>query len=315
MAEDGLISLIANMADRSSRDVIIGIGDDAAVLNIPNGRSLVTCTDTLISSVHFPADTDASSVGHKSLAVNLSDIAAMGAIPRWAQLSLTLPAYDEIWVTEFLRGFLALADRHGVVLVGGDTCAGPLSITVQVMGLVDEGILLKRGTAAVDDLLAVTGCPGEAALALQILQRGESGQPELLQKLNEPEPHLAFSQSLLGIASSCIDISDGLLLDLERLLQTGSCGAQVDLADLPCSEFLDSLPLDDREKLQLSGGDDYELCFSLPPSMLPRLTEITNAHSTPFSIIGRITATSGVKCYDRQGNLKEFTDHGFQHFG
>ena len=314
MAEDDLIALIAGLADRDSSDVVIGIGDDAAVLDIPEDHLFVTCTDTLVAGVHFPQATSASSVGFKSLAVNLSDMAAMGATPRWAQLSLTLPAADESWVREFISGFLKLADRANVTLVGGDTCSGPLSITVQVMGIAAKGKVLNRGTASPGELLAVSGWLGDAAFVLRQLGEGQSVPAAQLRRLNEPEPRLGLGSALAGIASSCIDISDGLMLDLERLLRHSGCGARVELESLPVSEYLSRIPAEQRQELQLAGGDDYELCFSIPSSQLTLLDELATRLEIPVSVIGKVTNSPGISCYDENGVVIELNNTGFQHF-
>ena len=314
MTEDDLISLIANLADRPAADVIIGIGDYAAVVDVPHGKSLVSCTDTLVSGVHFPAGTPAFSVGFKSLAVNLSDMAAMAATPRWAQLSLTLPAIDEEWIEGFFAGFLALADRYNVALIGGDTCAGPLSITVQLLGVADGNTILRRGAASVGDLIAVSGWLGDAALALSLIKRAETVDPDLLKKLDEPEPRVELGQKLAGIASSCIDISDGLMLDLERLLQRSGYGARLEIVKLPASDFLAGLTEDERWEFQLGGGDDYELCFSVPPGRLPQLEETISTVEVPVNIIGEVTASPGISCYDAVGTAVQLKSTGFQHF-
>jgi len=314
MIEDELISLIASLAGRPASDVILGMGDDAAVLEVPDNHVLVTCTDTMVAGVHFPAATPAGSVGFKSLAVNLSDLAAMGARPRWAQLSLTMPSADESWVRAFMAGFISLADRHSVILVGGDTCSGPLSITVQAMGVAQRGSLLTRGTARRGDLIAVSGQLGDAALALSLLERQQGVDPDLLRRLHEPEPRLRLGQALVGIASSCIDISDGLLLDLERLLKGSACGANVMLDDLPASGHLLELAAEKRWRMQLAGGDDYELCFTVPPQQRQRLRELADSLAIRISVTGEVTGSDTISCFDATGAVFEPEKPGFQHF-
>lgn len=314
MTENDLISLVARLTSRPASDVLLGIGDDAAVVKMPAGKSLVTCTDTLVSGVHFPAGTPARCVGFKSLAVNLSDMAAMAAQPRWIQLSLTLPAADAVWVREFISGFMALADRFQLILIGGDTCSGPLSITVQLMGFAGKDRWLTRGSANPGDLLVVSGELGGAAFALQQLERGQRPHPDLLQRLHEPQPRLHLGQALAAIASSCIDISDGLLLDLERLLQGSGYGASVQLEKLPSSALLAELPDTERWRLQLSGGDDYELCFSVPPSQRRSLQELAGSSDVAVNIIGEVTASAGICCYDVNGAVIQLQRAGFQHF-
>ncbi len=249
-------------------DVLTAIGDDAAVLRVPAGQELVVCMDTLVSGVHFPCETAASAIGHKSLAVNLSDLAAMGATPAWATLSLTLPENDSTWIDEFSRAFLALADRYNVQLVGGDTTRGPLSVTVQAHGLVSQGEALMRKGAAPGDRIYVTGTLGDAGLALQLQ---ESAPVSLRKKLDYPEPRIEAGQLLAGLASAAIDISDGLLADLGHLLEDADAGASLQVDSLPRSKaFISSLQKSVSQQpsryyeLPLSAGDDYELCFTVP---------------------------------------------------
>jgi thiamine-monophosphate kinase len=300
-------------------DVITGIGDDAAVLHPPTGSELVVCMDTLVAGVHFPQDTAAAAIGHKVLAVNLSDLAAMGADPLWATLSVTLPDNDAAWLEGFSRGFFQLADRHDVQLVGGDTTRGPLSVTVQVHGSVPRGRAIHRSGAQVGDRIYVTGSLGDAGLALRM---DEQVDDRLRQRLDFPEPQLAAGQALRAHASAAIDISDGLLADLGHLLAAEQRGASIRIDDLPRSvafnevihqsegthpEWLYDLPL--------SAGDDYELCFTVPGQACEAAEHALAAVSVEATVIGVIEATAGIRCVNAAGEPYQSTTTGYQHFG
>ena len=261
--------LSVSAADNLQSGVILGIGDDAAVVEVPAGRHLVAATDTLNAGVHFPVATLPFDIAYKCLAVNLSDMAAMGAIPRWALLSLSLPEAGQQWVMSFIDGFNSLANNHGVVLIGGDTTHGPLSVSLTALGLVKPGMQLVRHGAKPGDLLVVSGTVGGAARVLDLLQqdadlqaRGDFKDRRLLDR---PVPRVELGQCLPGYATSCIDISDGLLADLGHVLAASSCGASIVLEKLPGDEILNGLENHLKWNYQLSGGDDYELLFTLPP--------------------------------------------------
>ena len=245
-------------------DVLLGIGDDAALLQVPAGQQLVVAVDTLVAGRHFPEQTSAADIGYKALAVNLSDLAAMGATPAWATLSLTLPAVDGSLVTGICRWIFCLADEYSVALVGGDTTRGPLSVTVQVHGFIEPGKALRRDAANPGDAVFVSGVPGEAACALKQVLQGETPADTLLQRLNRPQPRVSLGQSLVGLASAAIDVSDGLLADLGHLLSASGCGATLWPDQLPSSPALQALPAGQVLDCQLNGGDDYELCFTAP---------------------------------------------------
>ncbi|VAW78114.1 Thiamine-monophosphate kinase, partial [hydrothermal vent metagenome] len=260
-------------------DVLLGIGDDAALLRVPAGKQLVVAVDTLVAGRHFPKQTSAADIGHKALAVNLSDLAAMGATPAWATLALTLPTADTAWLQAFSSGFFQLADEYAITLIGGDTTRGPLSITVQVHGFVEPGRALQRSTARPGDAVYVSGTLGEAACALQKILADEMPEAALLQRLNRPQPRVALGQSLAGLASAAIDISDGLLADLGRLLTASSCGATLWPDRLPCSSALQHLPAGQARDCQFNGGDDYELCFTLPEDKRKALAAVQAQHA------------------------------------
>ena len=300
-------------------DVIAGIGDDAALLQVPVGMELVVCMDTLVDGVHFPTGTSAAAIGHKALAVNLSDLAAMGAEPAWVTLSITIPESGAHWLADFSQAFFKLADQYQVQLVGGDTTRGPSAVTVQAHGIVPNGLALRRQGAQAGDHIYVTGTLGDAGLALQLA--GNAGA-ELQQRLDYPEPRVAAGQALRGIASAAIDVSDGLLADLGHLLESDQLGAALSLDDLPrstafrervkrCGADARALFLD----LPLSAGDDYELCFTVPEGSLQQLEAAQAQFSCACTYIGRVEAAPGIHCYTADGEIHEPATVGYQHFG
>ena len=296
--------LIARIRQRAATrsDVILGIGDDAAILSVPPGKQLVIAMDTLNVSVHFPADTAPADIGWKALAVNLSDLAAMAATPAWCTLSLSLPQPDAAWLDGFLDGFLALAAYHDVALVGGDTTRGPLSVCVTAHGLVDPRGALLRGGARVGDDVWVTGTLGDAAGALQQWQAGGPSDAAMRMRLDRPTPRIEAGLRLAGIAHACIDISDGLLADLGHVCRTSRVGAELDIDALPASEaLLRSFDIETRRELQTAGGDDYELCFTAPKTARLAVEEAMHASDVPATRIGRITGDAG-KCVLRDGD-------------
>lgn len=296
----------------SAAGVELGIGDDAAVLAVPEGQHLVAATDTLNEGTHFPAGTPANDIAHKSLAVNLSDLAAMGATPRWALLSLSLPKAEPGWLQSFIRGFKTLAQEHGIVLVGGDTTSGPLSVCVTALGTVARGGQLQRNGARAGDLLVVSGTIGGAARVLELLRSGAPGIDRQL--LDRPRPRVKLGQSLAGFASACIDISDGLLADLGHVLKASGCGARVDLAQLPHADILAGLEDVSRWNCQLSGGDDYELLFTLPPRYEPMIAGWQKQLDIDLSVIGQIETQAGIRCVTADGRAFDPAGAGFEHF-
>lgn len=291
--------------------VVCGIGDDAAVLQPGAGQQLVTCTDTLVAGVHFPAQASAADIGWKSLAVNLSDLAAMGARPRYAQLSLTLPELSSTWLDGFIEGWRPLAQAHGVTLIGGDTTRGPLSITVQLLGETSPDKILRRSGGRPGDLLAVTGSLGAAALALRQLQSNQQPAPDALDRLHRPQPRVTAGQALAGLASACIDLSDGLANDLDHLLRASGVGAEVSVAALPIDALLDGLSPQQRLNLALGGGDDYELCCSVPEHAAPRAKQLLAELDLKWTPIGRLTADRELVWQER-GSLQ--ITEGWRHF-
>lgn len=293
----------------------VGIGDDAAVLNVPADRELVVCVDTLVEGVHFPENTAPAAIGHKALAVNLSDLAAMGAVPAWFLMALTLPSENRAWLDEFAGGMAELAGRSGIMLAGGDTSSGQLSISITALGLVEKGKALTRFGACPGDLVVVSGTLGSAANALRMLRQGNSPCPEDQRALDFPLPRLETGRALQGLATSCIDLSDGLVADLGHILEQSGAGASIELEHLPTPGSLDALPQASRWPLQLSGGDDYELCFTIPPGSEKRLMEISLASGVELTVIGAINARSGVELITPQGENYRPESTGYLHFG
>lgn len=325
----------ARVASRD--DVVLGIGDDAAILAVPPGRQLVVAADTLNAGVHFPHDTAAADIGWKALAVNLSDLAAMGAEPAWCTLSLSLPEADPDWLDGFLDGFLELAGAHRVALVGGDTTRGPLSIGVTVHGLVEPGRALRRDGARVGDDIWVSGTLGDAAGALALLQRSaepvvaaacEAGPvlappadgaidalPLLRPRLDRPTPRVELGRALAGLAHAAVDVSDGLLADLGHVCRASGTGAGIDVDALPCSHALrDAFDLPRRQSLQAAGGDDYELCFTASPAQRERIEGLAAATGVPLVRVGRIVDGAGVAACDGGGASWEPERSGYAHF-
>ena len=336
-------------------DVQMGIGDDAALLQPPPGMQLVMSVDTLVRGVHYPVDTAPADIGWKALAVNLSDLAAMGAEPLWALLALTLPAPNAAWLDAFLDGWCALAQASGIVLVGGDTTSGPEAISVTVVGQVPSGAALQRSGAVAGDRIWVSGTLGDAALALQqrlpgrpafgtaggALQRGaEDGSaaadpvldaqgPDaqtlaggiplgalwLQSRLQRPTPRLTLGRQLRGLATACIDVSDGLLADLGHLLaSSGGVGAEVALDALPTSDALVHLDAQQRWPLQLAGGDDYELCFTAPVSRDNAVRAVADGCALRVTPVGRVVVGSGARVLHPDGREYDPPRRGYQHF-
>ncbi len=313
----GEFALIDRIRARAGRrpDVVLGIGDDAAVLRLPPGHDLVVTSDTLVAGVHFPDDTAAADLGWKSLAVNLSDLAAMAAAPAWCTLAMTLPAADADFVDSFLEGFLELADEHGVSLVGGDTTSGPLSITVTAHGLVPAGEALRRDGARAGDEVWVTGTIGDAAGALAQWRARGPFSAKLRHRLDRPTPRIAAGLALRGLASAGIDLSDGLAADLGHVLRASGVGARLDLGRLPTSRTLaDHFEESLRWPLQLSGGDDYELCFTAPASAALEIEQAMAQCGVHATVIGEIRAGEGLALVTPEGQDHVLAQAGFQHF-
>ncbi len=298
-------------------DVILGIGDDAAILRLPPDRQLVVAMDTLNSGVHFPPETSPADIGWKALAVNLSDLAAMAAEPAWCTLSLSLPESDAVWLDGFLDGFFALAAQHNVALVGGDTTRGPLSVCVTAHGFIAPHAALRRDAAQIGDDVWVTGTLGDAAAALRQWQTGAAIDSALHLRLDRPTPRVAAGRALAGIAHACIDVSDGLLADLGHICSASRVGAEIDVDALPASDAL--IPLFDRatrRELQATGGDDYELCFTAAKTSRLAVQDAMDLCDTPAMRIGRIVAAAdGLRLLDAEGCKWLPSHRGYVHFG
>ena len=312
MDEFGIIDRYFNWHDNSD-DLPVSIGDDAAVINIPAEKQLVTCIDTLISGVHFPETTSAHAIAYKSLAVNLSDIAAMGASPKWFTLAITLPEIDPDWLKAFSSGLKTLADHSGCYLIGGDTTRGPLSISIQILGLVEKETALLRSQAQPGDRIYVSGTLGDAALGLKCYQDSVILDNELaaycINRLNYPTPRLELGRTIRDKAHACIDVSDGLLQDLSHILDASGVGATLDLTNIPLSKPLQTLDRIDALRYALTGGDDYELLFTLPKKLESWF--MSDAISEQTSCIGVINNKVG-SISDTSGNL--LTKKGYNHF-
>lgn len=320
--EFDLIDAIRARVNIARDDVALGIGDDAALTGIAPGQQLVACIDTLVAGVHFPHGTAPEDIGWKALAVNLSDLAAMGAAPAWALLALTLPDADAGFVASFADGFAALARAHDVALIGGDTTQGPLSATVTALGTVPVGEALTRAGARAGDAVFVTGTLGDAAGALHLQQGAgsrESGagglRPSLSSRLNRPEPRIAAGLALRGIANACIDVSDGLLADLGHVCTASGVGAELEAESLPLSSALTAtFDAATCRGLALAGGDDYELCFTVPADRASGVTATVAKAGCGATRIGRIVAGSGVRVLDAHGHEVATPRTGWEHF-
>lgn len=297
-------------------DVLIGIGDDAAVLDIH--APLVVAVDTLTVGVHFPEALPAHALGHRVLAVNLSDFAAMGATPKWCTLSLSLPAADPDWLAAFSTGLLDLAAQYGVQLVGGDTVRGPLTVTLQLLGTVVAEQALKRGDGQVGDNVYVTGSLGDAAAGLALMQNEISApvaaRDALVQRFCYPSPRVSTGLALVGLARAAIDISDGLMADLAHVAKQSGCAAVIELEALPMSQaLLDSMGLERSRELALFGGDDYELCFTAAVENHAAIEALAGGAEINLTRVGRLQAGQGVEL-KLDGRDCAIADRGYRHF-
>ena len=312
-------SLIKRYFTRATPGAVLGVGDDAALLRVRSGMELAVSTDMLVSGTHFFADADPYMLGHKALAVNISDMAAMGAQPRWATLALSLPAEDEAWLERFSAGFFALADAYQVELVGGDTTQGPLNLSVTILGEVPQGNALRRDGAKVGDEIWVSGKLGDAALALAHMQGrlvlNDASFAATAAVLHRPVPRVAFGIALRGIASSAIDVSDGLLADLGHILERSAVAAEIQFDTLPVSLHLRPyLAQATGRQCALAGGDDYELCFTAPVARHAELERLAAQLDLPLTCIGKIVAGSGCIVRAADGRVIKLERTGYDHF-
>jgi thiamine-monophosphate kinase len=301
------------------QEVVLGIGDDAALVMPPENNYLVVTTDTMVEGVHFFSDIPPNALGFKALATNLSDLAAMGAEPRWVNLALTLPNFDEQWLTQFCEGFFELAEYYNVTLIGGDTTRGPLSITVTAQGVVPTGRELTRHGAKAGDWVYVTGNLGASALALKHLQGEVKLAAETLKRALSchyyPQPRVLAGYGLREVASACIDVSDGLLADLTHILNRSKCGARLMLERLPIHDALGTaLPKEQALALALSGGEDYELCFTVPEVNKGALDVALSHCGMAFTCIGQLNGNHGQIEMTLNGKPFDARVEGWQHF-
>jgi len=299
-------------------EVLQGIGDDAAVCHVPAGYQLVISVDTLVEDVHFIAGTNPEDIAYKALAVNLSDMAAMGASPAWMTLALTTPTGNESWLQRFSMGLRSLAQHHNVALIGGDTTRGHLTISIQIMGLIPAQQALTRAGAKVGDQIYVTGTLGDAGLGLAIAQQRQrisdtKASQYLVNRLHRPTPRVEIGNALRTIAHSAIDISDGLAADLQHILTASGVGATIQADKLPLSSALKNhcSPQSARHTA-LTAGDDYELCFTVPLAHTEKLQQALKGQ--PYTLIGEITASHSLQCIDENGHTICLKKAGYQHF-
>ena len=312
-------SLIAKHFTRATPGAVLGVGDDCALLAPTPGMQLAVSSDMLLEGRHFSPQDSPAGIGHKSLAVNLSDLAAMGATPRWATLAIALPEENDAWLTAFARGFFRMADQHGIELVGGDTTRGALTISITVMGDVPPGQALRRDGAQAGDDIWVSGMLGSAALALAYRQgrlfMEQIDAAKVLPALYLPTPRVALGVALRGIANSAIDISDGLLADLGHILERSGVGAQLEFGALPTLPVVHAyLHEAVARECVLSGGDDYELCFTAPANRRDAIQVAAAQANVSVSRIGRITAAPGLNVMAANGQPLPYDKTGYDHF-
>lgn len=306
-------------APRAESGVILGIGDDAALLEVPIGTDLVAAVDTLVAGRHFPQRTDARSIGHRALAVNLSDLAAMGATPAWATLALTLPRAESGWLERFAAGLFDLADAHGVALVGGDTTRGPLTVSVQLLGHVPHGKALRRGGARPGDLLAVSGTLGDAGAGLLFSSAAPPAAPRrdveaLIRRFDYPCPRVELGLAARAIATAAMDLSDGLVGDLPKLAQASGVHAHVSVERLPLSAALRAAVNPEQARdWALAAGDDYELLFAVPPQRYAELESAAQRLNLTLTAIGELRSGEGVS-WCLNGEHFAPSGRGFDHF-
>ena len=319
MKEFELINRFFTGRGITRRDVDLGIGDDCALVTIPEGCQLAVTTDTLVEGVHFFSDISPKALGHRILAVNLSDLAAMGAEPAWISIGLTLPNVDETWLEQFTEGMHDIAEYYNVQLIGGDTTQGPLTITVCAKGIVPKGKALTRSGAKVGDWLYVTGDLGDAALAIearkQCWELSDEDRSYVQKKFDFPAPQVAAGQVLRGLANSAIDISDGLLADLNHILTHSGVGATIHADKVPLSNALKNLPDEEvRLMLAMAYGDDYQLLFTVPDSNRVTVEKRLAEYGVTPTCIGQINANAGDVSLLYKDKPWPFPATGFEHF-
>lgn len=298
-----------------SEQVLLGPGDDCAILRPPAGKDLCVSTDTLVTGVHFPIDATGTVVAHRALVANLSDLAAMGAECLGFALALTLPREDPLWLEAFSTRLATLARQYAIPLVGGNLARGELSVTITVLGTLPRGMSLRRGGASQGDDVYVSGTLGDAAGGLRLLTRDGQPQSYLVERYRYPKPQLALGTALLGIASAAIDISDGLAADLGHICENSRMGAEITVDLVPLSQpLIGCFNQVEAQRLAVSAGDDYELCFTAATRQRDEIARISRQLAVPVSRIGRIVPGEGVRFFDAGGMPRQFAEHGYQHF-
>lgn len=299
----------------NSLDIRLAMGDDAAIVSVPEDKELVICTDTLNEGIHFPVETSAYNIAYKALMVNLSDIAAMGAEPKWFTLNVSLPSINKTWLESFSKGLSEIAAKYNLNLIGGDTTRGPLSITITLAGHINKNSALTRANAKIGDKVYLSGCTGEAAYGLACLTDSSSPLSAtaeyFVSRLNKPTARIELGLSLLDIANACIDISDGLLADVSHIAQASGCGIQLNLESIPLPDIND---IEQARHYALSGGDDYELVFTVAEENQQALNELISESELKITHIGRVVAQQGVQVVDENGNPIKTNKAGYQHF-
>jgi thiamine-monophosphate kinase len=319
MADSPEFELIKRHFTRPAANAVLGVGDDCALVDVTNGMDLAVSTDTMVSGTHFFPDVNPENLGHKALAVNLSDMAAMGATPHWAMLALTVPNVNHEWLAAFAKGFFDLAQEYSVDLIGGDTTRGPLTLTVTIMGEVPAGAALRRGGAKAGNDIWVSGNVGDAALAVAHrygrLVLDAADYHEAVMRLYEPTPRVSLGQALRGVANSAIDISDGLLADLTHICRLSNVGATVDLASVPVSAIgAKHINSDEGRNAILAGGDDYELLFTAHPNSRDSIEDLTDMLGIPITRIGQTKRGKGVSLLGADGKPVKIDGRGYDHF-
>jgi thiamine-monophosphate kinase len=311
--------VIARHFTRPATNAVLGVGDDCALVGISRGMELAVSVDTMVSGTHFFPDVDPENLGHKSLAVNLSDMAAMGAMPYWAMLALTLPKVDHEWLAAFSKGFFDLAEEFDVSLIGGDTTRGPLTLTVTIMGEVPIGAALRRSGAKAGNDVWVSGYIGDAALAVAhrhgklVLEEGD--YHEAVMRLYEPTPRVGLGQALRGLATAAIDVSDGLLADLGHICRLSKVGAVVEMAAVPLSPIgARHIASDAGRNAIVAGGDDYELCFTAHPNSRESIQDLARVLDVPITRIGQVKRGKGVSLVGTDGKPVKIDGRGYDHF-
>jgi thiamine-monophosphate kinase len=313
-------ALIRRYFDRPIKDdsVSLGIGDDAALIAPDPGRELICAVDSIVAGIHYPDDLPPFDIGYRAVAINLSDIAAMGGRPRWMTLALTIPESDAGWLSLFAEGLFSAADEAEVSLIGGDTTRGPTTVvSIQILGDVDPAMAIKRSGAIPGDSIFATGTPGDAAAGLSMLKDGsdQSDAGEyLIGRFVRPTPRVAFAASIAKYASAAIDLSDGLFADLQKLLDASKAGAKLELTSLPYSAaLLAKFEYEDALNFALGGGDDYELCFTSAPLADSEVQALAKQHQLQITRIGKVISGEGISCM-KNGEPFEYTDPGYRHF-